>query len=90
MILHPSSAPLTAELLHYETVSEEPGVSAPSLHPKEKRTKDKPDTRGQSFISCGTKQCESEINFKRDAVLMGAAEKDDSTASDKKSGGKEE
>lgn len=70
MIRHPSSAPLTAELLHYETVSEEP---APSLHPKKKHTKDKPDTRGQSFISCGTKQYKSKIHFKRDMVLTGAA-----------------
>lgn len=40
MIIHPSSALLTAELLHWETMREEPAVSEPGLHPK-KLTLDK-------------------------------------------------
>lgn len=68
VILHPSSQLLTAELLYCETLNEEPAVSAPSLHPKKKRRKNKLDTRGQSFISRGAALCEPEIVFKREAT----------------------
>lgn len=65
VILHPSSELLTAGLLYCEMLSEEPGVSAPSLHPKAKRRKDKLDTRGQSFIARGAELCKPEIVFKK-------------------------
>lgn len=65
VILHPSSELLTAGLLHCETLSEEPGVSAQSRNPKKKRRKDKLDTRGQSFIARGAELCEPEIIKKK-------------------------